>query len=123
RLDDLVVFHPLGTDQLQRIARIQLDHLQRRLDGRRLTLDVTADALVWLAENGNEPAYGARPLRRLIQTAVGDSLARAILARQIGEGDTVHLDSQGGELLLRADAFRSSSAGLRAPDSEERGKP
>ncbi|MFB7629814.1 AAA family ATPase, partial [Streptomyces sp. NPDC056149] len=123
RLDDLVVFHPLGTDQLQRIARIQLDHLQRRLGDRRLTLDVTDRALTWLAENGNEPSYGARPLRRLIQTAVGDSLARAILARQIGEGDTVHLDSQGGELLLRADAFRSSGVGLRATGSEERGKP
>ncbi|WP_274918048.1 ATP-dependent Clp protease ATP-binding subunit [Streptomyces sp. WZ-12] len=123
RLDDLVVFHPLGTDQLQRIARIQLDHLQRRLGDRRLTLDVTDRALTWLAENGNEPSYGARPLRRLIQTVVGDSLARAILARQIGEGDTVHLDSQGGELLLRADAFRSSGVGLRATGSEERGKP
>ncbi|WP_274914844.1 ATP-dependent chaperone ClpB [Streptomyces sp. WZ-12] len=101
RLDDLVVFHPLGTDQLQRIARIQLDHLQRRLGDRRLTLDVTDRALTWLAWLGQEPvvdapapdlSYGARPLRRLVQTAIGDQLARAILAGDVLDGDTVRVD-------------------------------
>ncbi|MGW1379600.1 ATP-dependent chaperone ClpB [Streptomyces sp. NPDC002446] len=110
RLDDVVVFHPLGTDQLQRIARIQLDHLQRRLGDRRLTLDVTDHALTWLAWLGQEPAadaavpdlsYGARPLRRLVQTAIGDQLARAILAGDVLDGDTVRVDVDGDRLSVR----------------------
>lgn len=109
RLDDVVVFHPLGTGQLQRIARIQLDHLQRRLGDRRLTLDVTDRALTWLAWLGQEPvidapapdlSYGARPLRRLIQTAIGDPLARAILAGEVLDGDTVRVDVDGDQLSV-----------------------
>ncbi|MGW7487156.1 ATP-dependent chaperone ClpB [Streptomyces sp. NPDC054786] len=109
RLDDVVVFHPLGTDQLQRIARIQLDHLQRRLGDRRLTLDVTDRALTWLAWLGQEPvidapapdmSYGARPLRRLVQTAIGDPLARAILAGDVRDGDTVRVDVDGDQLSV-----------------------
>ncbi|MFG2528246.1 ATP-dependent chaperone ClpB [Streptomyces sp. NPDC048516] len=109
RLDDVVVFHPLGTDQLQRIARIQLDHLQRRLGDRRLTLDVTDRALTWLAWLGQEPvvdapapdlSYGARPLRRLIQTAIGDPLARAILAGEVLDGDIVRVDVDGDQLSV-----------------------
>ncbi|GLW16787.1 chaperone protein ClpB [Streptomyces sp. NBRC 13847] len=109
RLDDVVVFHPLGTDQLQRIARIQLDHLQRRLGDRRLTLDVTDRALTWLAWLGQEPvvdgpapdmSYGARPLRRLVQTAIGDPLARAILSGEVLDGDTVRVDVDGDQLSV-----------------------
>ncbi|MFI7102001.1 ATP-dependent chaperone ClpB [Streptomyces sp. NPDC050161] len=109
RLDDVVVFHPLGTDQLQRIARIQLDHLQGRLADRRLTLDVTDQALTWLAWLGREPvdgapapdlSYGARPLRRLVQTAIGDQLARAILAGEVLDGDTVRVDVDGDHLSV-----------------------
>ncbi|KIZ19562.1 ATP-dependent chaperone ClpB [Streptomyces natalensis] len=109
RLDDVVVFHPLGTDQLQRIARIQIDHLQRRLADRRLTLDVTDRALTWLAWLGQEPvvdapapdlSYGARPLRRLVQTAIGDQLARAILAGEVLDGDTVRVDVDGEGLSV-----------------------
>ncbi|MEU3752043.1 ATP-dependent chaperone ClpB [Streptomyces olivoreticuli] len=102
RLDDLVVFHALGTGQLERIAAIQIAHLQKRLADRRLTLDVTTPALRWLATLGKNPdatdgtapdlSYGARPLRRLVQTAIGDRLARAILAGDIREGDTVRVD-------------------------------
>ncbi|MEU2867957.1 ATP-dependent chaperone ClpB [Streptomyces olivoreticuli] len=102
RLDDLVVFHALGTGQLERIAAIQITHLQKRLADRRLTLDVTEPALRWLATLGKNPdatdgtapdlSYGARPLRRLVQTAIGDRLARAILAGDIREGDTVRVD-------------------------------
>ncbi|MFF4950919.1 ATP-dependent chaperone ClpB [Streptomyces chattanoogensis] len=114
RLDDLVVFHPLGTDQLQRIAQIQIDHLQRRLADRRLTLDITDRALTWLAWLGQEPAvdapapdlsYGARPLRRLVQTAIGDQLARAILSGEVLDGDTVRVDVDGdGDRLSVAPA-------------------
>ncbi|MFC5719590.1 ATP-dependent chaperone ClpB [Streptomyces gamaensis] len=105
RLDDLVVFHPLGTDQLEAIAGIQIDHLQRRLAERRLTLDVTPAALRWLATLGHDTpdgalpdlSYGARPLRRLVQSAIGDRLARAILAGEVRDGDTVRVDRASGE--------------------------
>ncbi|MFG2095840.1 ATP-dependent chaperone ClpB [Streptomyces sp. NPDC048612] len=112
RLDDVVVFHPLGTDQLQRIARIQLAHLQRRLGDRRLTLDVTDRALTWLAWLGQEPvvdapapdmSYGARPLRRLVQTAIGDQLARAILSGEVLDGDTVRVDVDGDGLSVETE--------------------
>ncbi|MBL1066023.1 ATP-dependent chaperone ClpB [Streptomyces sp. 7-21] len=93
RLDDMVVFSALTPDELGRIARLQVDALQRRLAERRLTLDVTELALQWLATEGNDPAYGARPLRRLVQTAVGDPLARKILAGEVRDGDTVRVDA------------------------------
>nr|WP_206323877.1 ATP-dependent chaperone ClpB [Streptomyces sp. HNM0574] len=92
RLDDLVVFSALSGEELAEIARLQIDSLQRRLSDRRLTLDVTPAALQWLATEGNDPAYGARPLRRLAQTAIGDQLAREILAGEIRDGDTVRVD-------------------------------
>ncbi|MFI0737834.1 ATP-dependent chaperone ClpB [Streptomyces sp. NPDC021100] len=111
RLDDIVVFHPLGTGQLERIARIQIDQLQRRLADRRLTLDVDESALRWLAALGHEGpdeapdlTYGARPLRRLVQTAIGDRLARAILAGEVRDGDTVRVERvpDGDGLSVRA---------------------
>ncbi|MFJ4873562.1 ATP-dependent chaperone ClpB [Streptomyces sp. NPDC088757] len=92
RLDDLVVFSALDRTELGRIARLQIDRLAKRLAERRLTLDVTPEALEWLADEGNDPAYGARPLRRLIQTAIGDRLAREILAGEVRDGDTVRVD-------------------------------
>ncbi|MTE19844.1 ATP-dependent chaperone ClpB [Streptomyces sp. TRM43335] len=92
RLDDLVVFSALSGEELRRIARLQIDALARRLAERRLTLDVTDAALDWLAVEGNDPAYGARPLRRLVQTAIGDLLARKILAGEVRDGDTVRVD-------------------------------
>ncbi|MFC9733148.1 ATP-dependent chaperone ClpB [Streptomyces roseolus] len=92
RLDDLVVFSALDRAELGRIARLQIDRLAGRLADRRLALDVTPEALEWLAEEGNDPAYGARPLRRLIQTAIGDRLAKEILAGEVRDGDTVRVD-------------------------------
>ncbi|MEU7070758.1 ATP-dependent chaperone ClpB [Streptomyces narbonensis] len=92
RLDDLVVFSALDRAELGRIARLQIDRLAKRLADRRLTLDITPAALEWLAEEGNDPAYGARPLRRLIQTAIGDRLAKEILAGEVVDGDTVRVD-------------------------------
>ncbi|MGW7350049.1 ATP-dependent chaperone ClpB [Streptomyces sp. NPDC054784] len=106
RLDDVVVFDALGPDELGRIAALQLESLQRRLADRRLTLDVTPAALHWLAEEGNDPAYGARPLRRLVQTAIGDQLAREILAGDVRDGDTVrvdHVDGWEGLSVARAE--------------------
>ncbi|MBI0297188.1 ATP-dependent chaperone ClpB [Streptomyces sp. PRKS01-29] len=100
RLDDLVVFSALSGPELARIAELQIAGLARRLADRRLTLDVTPAALEWLAEEGNDPAYGARPLRRLIQTAIGDRLAKEILAGEVRDGDKVRVDRVGDGLLV-----------------------
>ncbi len=100
RLDDLVVFSALSGPELARIAELQIARLARRLADRRLTLDITPAALEWLAEEGNDPAYGARPLRRLIQTAIGDQLAKEILAGEIRDGDKVRVDRVGDGLLV-----------------------
>ncbi|QNS08810.1 ATP-dependent chaperone ClpB [Streptomyces xanthii] len=100
RLDDLVVFSALEKDELRRIAGLQIDRLARRLAERRLTLDVSDAALDWLAEEGNDPAYGARPLRRLVQTSIGDRLAREILSGEVTDGDTVRVDAFGDGLIV-----------------------
>ncbi|UIZ91963.1 ATP-dependent chaperone ClpB [Corynebacterium sp. CNCTC7651] len=100
RLDDVVVFEPLTQDQLVGIVEIQLQGLAERLAARRLTLDVSDSAKHWLADRGYDPAYGARPLRRLIQQAIGDNLAKKLLAGDVRDGDTVHVDvAEGGEVL------------------------
>ncbi|MDO0926594.1 ATP-dependent chaperone ClpB [Streptomyces sp. TG1A-8] len=100
RLDDLVVFSALTKPELERIAQLQLGSLARRLAERRLSLDVTPGALAWLAEEGLDPAYGARPLRRLVQSAIGDRLAREILSGEIKDGDTVRVDRFGEGLIV-----------------------
>ena len=97
RLDDVVVFDALSKEQLTSIVDIQIDELARRLAARRLELDVDDDARVWLAERGYDPAYGARPLRRLVQQAIGDQLARKLLAGEIHDGDKVHVGHSGDE--------------------------
>ncbi|MBF6186767.1 MULTISPECIES: ATP-dependent chaperone ClpB [Nocardia] len=89
RLDDVVMFHALDEEQLEHIVDIQLEQLQKRLAQRRLTLDVTGSARFWLAVRGYDPVYGARPLRRLIQQAIGDTLAKELLAGTVTDGDTV----------------------------------
>lgn len=100
RLDDVVIFDPLSEEQLTHIVDIQIAQLAHRLSARRLTLDVSDAAKLWLAERGYEPAYGARPLRRLIQQAIGDQLAKKLLAGEIRDGDTVHVDvADGGGAL------------------------
>ncbi|MTE24119.1 ATP-dependent Clp protease ATP-binding subunit [Microbacterium sp. ZXX196] len=104
RLDDIVVFHALGEDDLAQIVELQVELLQRRLADRRLTLAVTPDARAWLAERGYDPAFGARPLRRLIQKEIQDRLAMAILSGGIHDGDTVRVDvaPEGTHLALTA---------------------
>ncbi len=92
RLDEIVTFDPLGTEELTHIVDLQVDALQRRLDARRITLDVTDAAKEWLALTGFDPAYGARPLRRLVQQAIGDRLARELLSGGVRDGDTVRVD-------------------------------
>ncbi len=92
RLDDIVVFRSLTADDLTAIVDIQVDRLQRRLADRRLELTVTDAAREWLAGHGYDPVYGARPLRRLVQSAIGDQLAKALLAGEVREGDPVRVD-------------------------------
>jgi ATP-dependent Clp protease ATP-binding subunit ClpB len=92
RLDDVIIFDALTTAELTEIVDLQVSRLGARLADRRLTLDVTPEAREWLALTGFDPVYGARPLRRLIQTAIGDKLARALLAGEITDGDTVRVD-------------------------------
>ena len=94
RLDDIVVFDSLSTEDLTQIVDIQLDALSKRLASRRLTLEVTDAAREWLALNGFDPLYGARPLRRLVQSAIGDALAKALLAGEIRDGQTVRVDAR-----------------------------
>jgi ATP-dependent Clp protease ATP-binding subunit ClpB len=92
RLDDVIVFDALSTGELTQIVDLQVDKLAARLSGRRLTLTVTPAAREWLALTGFDPVYGARPLRRLVQSAVGDQLARALLSGEILDGDEVLVD-------------------------------
>jgi ATP-dependent Clp protease ATP-binding subunit ClpB len=94
RLDDIVVFSTLTQEDLGQIVEITVDRLQSRLSDRRLDLAVTPAARLWLADNGYDPVYGARPLRRLMQKEIDDRLARALLAGDIHDGDTVKVDLQ-----------------------------
>ncbi|MCD9155113.1 ATP-dependent chaperone ClpB [Aeromicrobium duanguangcaii] len=103
RLDEVVMFDALGVEDLTRIVDLQLNALAKRLAPRRITLDVTLAAKEWLALTGWDPAYGARPLRRLVQQAIGDRLARELLAGQVRDGDTVLVDREpdADELVVR----------------------
>ncbi|MFB7876800.1 ATP-dependent chaperone ClpB [Nocardia sp. NPDC056064] len=110
RLDDVVMFHALDAQQLESIVDINLRQLQKRLSQRRLTLDVSTEAKQWLAVRGYDPAYGARPLRRLIQQAIGDSLAKELLAGEIADGDTVRVsvDDATDKLVVGREVVHSS---------------
>ena len=92
RLDEIVIFDALTEDELAHIVDLQLALLEKRLAARRIDIDVTDAARAWLADTGYDPAYGARPLRRLIQSAIGDPLARMLLAGQVVDGSTVRVD-------------------------------
>ena len=97
----MLIFDGLKPDELVRIVDIQLDQLQRRLAQRRLTLEVSLPAKQWLADRGFDPLYGARPLRRLVQQAIGDQLARQLLAGDVHDGDVVPVNvSVDGEGLI-----------------------
>ena len=105
RLDDIVVFSTLTAEDLGQIVEITVDRLQSRLSDRRLDLAVTPEARLWLADNGYDPIYGARPLRRLMQKEIDDRLAKALLAGEIHDGDTVKVDIAGDGSGLRVQRF------------------
>ena len=101
RVDDVVVFHPLGREQIRAITDIQLGLLRKRLAERDIGLDISAAALDRLGEAGFDPVYGARPLKRAIQTQVENPLAQALLSGQFAPGDTVRVDADAGGLVFR----------------------
>lgn len=116
RLDEIVLFDPLSVDELARIVELHVAELTKRLHDRRLTLEVSDGARAWLAMSGYDPAYGARPLRRLVQREIGDRLAKEILAGQIADGDTVLVDTA-------ADVDELTIEGLEALTGPDGGAP
>ncbi len=105
RLDEIVMFTPLGTEDLSRIVDIQLRRLNARLADRRIHVEVTQAGKDWLALTGFDPVYGARPLKRLVQTTIEDAMARRMLSGEISDGDTVRfdVDADGGGLVIVED--------------------
>jgi len=102
RLDEIVTFSALSRDELTHIVDLQLALLEKRLVTRRITIEVSDEARAWLAEAGYDPAYGARPLRRLIQTSIGDPLARLLIAGEVVDGGRVTVDRGEEGLTLGA---------------------
>jgi ATP-dependent Clp protease ATP-binding subunit ClpB len=104
RLDEVVVFDALTRDELTHIVELQVASLAKRLAVRRISLEVTEAAREWLGRTGYDPAYGARPLRRLVQSAIGDQLARALLSGEVLDGSTVvvDVDQTGASLSIGA---------------------
>ncbi|OFI38782.1 ATP-dependent chaperone ClpB [Arthrobacter sp. SW1] len=116
RLDEIVLFDPLSVDELANIVELHVAELAKRLHDRRLTLEVSDGARAWLAMTGYDPAYGARPLRRLVQREIGDRLAKEILAGEIVDGDTVLVDTA-------ADVDELTIEGLEALEGPDGGAP
>ncbi len=100
RIDEIVIFHPLGREEIAQIVKIQLETLRRRLADRRITLELTPAAEELLGREGYDPAYGARPLKRAIQRLLQDPLALALLNGEFHEGDTIAVGAQGGHIVF-----------------------
>ena len=100
RIDEIVFFNPLGKDVMAGIVKIQLAGLEKRLNERHIEMNITDKAIKWLGDNGYDAVFGARPLKRLITTAVEDKIADLILSDGIGEGSTVYIDVKGKELTV-----------------------
>jgi ATP-dependent Clp protease ATP-binding subunit ClpB len=122
RLDDIIVFDALTTEDLAKIVDLQVSRLAGRLADRRLALRVTPAAREWLAVTGFDPVYGARPLRRLVQSAIGDQLARELLSGEIADGDTVvvDLDAAADELVVSSDKTPETVPGAGGSSSSSR---
>jgi ATP-dependent Clp protease ATP-binding subunit ClpB len=104
RVDELIIFHSLGLEQIKAIVEIQIKKLEKRLLERRIQLKMTEKAKEWLAREGFDPAYGARPLKRVIQKEIQDKLAMKILEGKFKEGSTItaDMDEKKGELVFKA---------------------
>jgi ATP-dependent Clp protease ATP-binding subunit ClpB len=111
RIDEIVVFEALSREQLADIVELQLARLRERLEERRIELELTEAAKELVAEEGWDPAYGARPLKRALQRLVENPLALRLLEGELGEGDTVRVDARDGELVFeRAEAAAATAA-------------
>jgi ATP-dependent Clp protease ATP-binding subunit ClpB len=100
RLDEIILFNRLGRNEMKRIVDIQLKHLQKLLDDRKIVLDVDEKAKTWLANTGYDPVYGARPLKRVIQRQLQNPLAKMLLSGAIVDGETVHVTVQEGQIAI-----------------------
>jgi ATP-dependent Clp protease ATP-binding subunit ClpB len=109
RLDDIVLFQRLQREQMTAIVEIQLKRLEALLEDRKITLELDDAAKAWLAERGYEPAYGARPLKRVIQRYLQDPLAELLLGGSIKDGDTVRVTAGEGGLLINGEAVREAA--------------
>jgi ATP-dependent Clp protease ATP-binding subunit ClpB len=101
RVDDIIIFHPLGIEQIGSIVELQLKRLRKLLTERNLSLEVTDAAKEHLAQEGFDPAFGARPLKRAIQRTIQNPLALAVLEGTFSDGDRIVADVQGDEIVFR----------------------
>ena len=117
RVDDIVIFHRLSREHIKQIVEIQLEHLRERLQERGINLELTDAAKEYLAHQGYDPAYGARPLKRLIQREIQDKIALALLSGQFREGDTIQVDAENLELVFTRVRTEEApeSGGIREP--------
>jgi ATP-dependent Clp protease ATP-binding subunit ClpB len=109
RIDEIILFHRLRRDQMASIVDIQIARLQKLLADRKLKLELDDAARTWLANRGYDPAYGARPLKRVIQKSVQDPLAEQILAGRVRAGDTVRITVRDGSLLVNGEAVKAAA--------------
>jgi ATP-dependent Clp protease ATP-binding subunit ClpB len=109
RVDEIVVFHPLAREELRKIVEVQLGRLRKRLEDRKITIELTSKALDYLAEHGYDPSYGARPLKRLIQSELETALARKILTSEIRDGSRVIVDANGRGLDFKSEPVSASA--------------
>jgi ATP-dependent Clp protease ATP-binding subunit ClpB len=110
RVDEIIIFQPLSRQQITKIVDIQLERLRKRLAERRIKLELTPAAMELIANEGYDPTYGARPLKRVIQRRLQDSLAMALLDGKFREGDTVVVDAEKGNLVFRKTGAREAVA-------------
>ena len=109
RLDDIILFHRLQRSEMGKIVDIQMARLQKLLTDRKIKLELDDQARTWLANRGYDPAYGARPLKRVIQRHVQDPLAEQILSGRIKDGDTVRVGVRDGEIALNGEPVRAAA--------------
>ena len=110
RLDETIVFHELTEEHLMRIVELLVNDLRERLRERQLNVDITAKAKAWLAAEGFDPVYGARPLRRAIEHHAENPLANKLLKGEFKEGDTIVVDLTDGQLTFKTKAHRRTTA-------------